>query len=310
MTVDTERFRTALLEERGRVENAIANLRDDHPGRLDEEVEEIGGASDNHLAETATATLDREIDYTLEEHSTQVLVEIDAALERIEAGTYGVCTSCATGDSRRPARGVSVGVALHRLQARARAPVSEPARPLDVRVGSSTDALSPVSTAKRSLAAGTAQWLALAAIALAAVAADQLTKHIVTGNLQLGEGTHVLGPLWIHHVQNSGIAFGFFASATAVVIVLTGVAVAWMLGYLRPLRSPPPDPAGRARPRDRRQPLESARPRAPRLRHRLSRSPLLAGVQPRRQLHRDRGRPTARRARRGRARAAQVAARA
>ena len=109
--------------------------------------------------------------------------------------------------------------------------MSEPVRPVDVRVGSSTDALSPVSTAKRSLAAGPAQWLALAAIALAAVAADQLTKHIVVSNLQLDEGTHVLGPLWIHHVQNSGIAFGLFASATAVVIVLTGFAVAWMLGY-------------------------------------------------------------------------------
>jgi signal peptidase II len=109
--------------------------------------------------------------------------------------------------------------------------VSEPVRPVDVRVGSSTDALSPVSTAKRSFAAGAAQWLALAAIALAAVAADQLTKHIVTSNLRLDEGTHVLGPLWIHHVQNSGIAFGLFASATAVVIVLTGFAVAWMLTY-------------------------------------------------------------------------------
>ena len=124
-----------------------------------------------------------------------------------------------------------MGVAVHRLQAGKRARVSEPARSLDVRVGSSTDALSPVSTAKRSLAAGATQWLALAAIALAAVAADQLTKHVVTGNLRLGEGTHVLGPLWIHHVQNSGIAFGLFASATAVVIVLTGVAVVWMLGY-------------------------------------------------------------------------------
>jgi signal peptidase II len=124
-----------------------------------------------------------------------------------------------------------VGVALHRLQAGERAPVSEPVRPLDVRVGSSTDALAPVSVAQRSLGAGAAQWLALAAIALAAVAADQLTKHVVTSNLRLDEGTHVLGPLWIHHVQNSGIAFGLFASATAVVIVLTGVAVVWMLGY-------------------------------------------------------------------------------
>ena len=109
--------------------------------------------------------------------------------------------------------------------------MTEPARRLDVRVGSSTDALSPISTAKRSLAAGPAQWLALAAIALAAIAADQLTKHIVVSTLQLDEGTHVIGPLWIHHVQNSGIAFGLFSSATAVVIVLTGIAVAWMLVY-------------------------------------------------------------------------------
>ncbi|HUJ91741.1 MAG TPA: signal peptidase II [Gaiellaceae bacterium] len=109
--------------------------------------------------------------------------------------------------------------------------MTEPARRVDVRVGSSTDALSPISTAKRSLAAGPAQWLALVAVGLAAVAADQLTKHIVTSTLQLDEGTHVLGPLWIHHVQNSGIAFGLFASATAVVIVLTAIAVAWMLAY-------------------------------------------------------------------------------
>jgi signal peptidase II len=42
---------------------------------------------------------------------------------------------------------------------------------------------------------------------------------------------HVAGPFSIHHVQNSGIAFGLFASATAIVIVLTGVAVAWMLYF-------------------------------------------------------------------------------
>ena len=94
MSIDTEQFRAALLEERERVQKAIANLRDDHPGALDDEVEEIAGTSDNHLAETATATLDREIDFTLEENSGQVLTEIDAALQRIEDGTYGTCTSC------------------------------------------------------------------------------------------------------------------------------------------------------------------------------------------------------------------------
>jgi RNA polymerase-binding protein DksA len=93
-TIDTERFREALLDERKRVEHALATLRDEHPGSLDEEVEEIAATSDNHHAETATATLGREIDYTLGENSGQVLAAIDAALKRIDEGTYGTCTSC------------------------------------------------------------------------------------------------------------------------------------------------------------------------------------------------------------------------
>jgi signal peptidase II len=105
-----------------------------------------------------------------------------------------------------------------------------PAQP-DVRVGSATDALSPMSVAERSLGAEPTHWLGLTAIVLAAVAADQLTKHIVAARLRLDDGVHVVGPLWIHHVQNSGIAFGLFASATPVVIVLTGLAVAWMLVF-------------------------------------------------------------------------------
>ena len=101
--------------------------------------------------------------------------------------------------------------------------------PVDVRVGSATDALTPFSTVERSLAAGTVEWLALGAVALAAIVADQLTKHIVSSQLALDDEVKVLGPFSIHHVQNSGIAFGFFASATSIVIVLTAVAVGWML---------------------------------------------------------------------------------
>ena len=103
------------------------------------------------------------------------------------------------------------------------------ARMPDVRVGSMQNGLAPVSIAERSLGAGLMQWVSLAAIVLAALAADQLTKRVVTSHLRLDEGAHVIGPFWIHHVQNSGIAFGLFASATAAVIALTGIAVAWML---------------------------------------------------------------------------------
>ena len=109
--------------------------------------------------------------------------------------------------------------------------VSEPAQTIDVRVGSSTDALTPVSRATRSFAATRWQWLSLAAVALAAIVADQLTKWLVSSNVAFGDGVHVLGPLWIRHVQNSGIAFGFFSGATAAVILLTAGAVLWMLVY-------------------------------------------------------------------------------
>ena len=110
--------------------------------------------------------------------------------------------------------------------------MSEPApRVADVRVGSSTDGLTPVSVAERSLAASLPQWLGLVTVGVAALVADQLTKHLVASRLALDEDTRVLGPLSIHHVQNSGIAFGLFSSATPIVIVLTGLAVAWMLAF-------------------------------------------------------------------------------
>jgi DnaK suppressor protein len=92
MAVDVERFKELLEEERRRVLDAIEYLHKENPGSLEDETQDQ--TIDNHLAETATATLDREIDYTLEENSENVLSAIDAALERIGAGTYGQCVNC------------------------------------------------------------------------------------------------------------------------------------------------------------------------------------------------------------------------
>ena len=109
-----------------------------------------------------------------------------------------------------------MGQPVHRLPER-RGPVTESQTrlPADVRVGSATDGLTPFSTAKRSLAAGPTEWLALGAVAVAAIVADQLTKHLVSSQLALDDQVKLIGPLSIHHVQNSGIAFGFFSSATS-----------------------------------------------------------------------------------------------
>jgi DnaK suppressor protein len=93
MAADVARFREALLEERRRVLDAIEYLHKENPGSLKEETEDETQDT-NHPAETATATVDREIDYTLEENSEHVLEAIEGALKRIEDGTYGNCVNC------------------------------------------------------------------------------------------------------------------------------------------------------------------------------------------------------------------------
>ena len=115
--------------------------------------------------------------------------------------------------------------------------MSEPARvgrpraQLEVRVGSATNALQPIPGASRSLAAGAAQWVGLGLVAVAAACADQLTKVLVSGRLDLGDAVEVVGPFTIHHVRNTGIAFGLFSDSTSVVIALTAVAIGALLVF-------------------------------------------------------------------------------
>jgi signal peptidase II len=100
-----------------------------------------------------------------------------------------------------------------------------------VRPGERTDAFQAISVAERSLSAERRQWIGLAVVALAAVIADQLTKHVVASQIRLDTAVKLIGPFSIRHVQNSGIAFGLFSSATAIVIVLTTIAVVWMFVF-------------------------------------------------------------------------------
>jgi RNA polymerase-binding protein DksA len=91
--LDVERFLGLLLEERKRFAGEIEFLRKENPGSVEDETgEETQG--DDHLADAATATHDREVDYTLEEDAEYVLSLIDEALGRIDAGTYGTCRIC------------------------------------------------------------------------------------------------------------------------------------------------------------------------------------------------------------------------
>ena len=122
VAVDVERFRDVLEEERRRVLDAIEYLHEENPGstrRRDAEE-----SSDNHLADTATETLDREIDYTLEENSEHVLAAIDAgARSASRRGPTASCANCGKADRRGAPGGASVGDPVHRLPPPARSAV-------------------------------------------------------------------------------------------------------------------------------------------------------------------------------------------
>jgi RNA polymerase-binding protein DksA len=90
--IDTTRFRDLLLAERDRVQKGLDNIHEENPGTIEDETGDE--TQDQHLGDTATAMHDRELDYTLEDNSEHVLAAIDAALTRIDDGSYGICTNC------------------------------------------------------------------------------------------------------------------------------------------------------------------------------------------------------------------------
>jgi RNA polymerase-binding protein DksA len=92
-TIDSDHFRNRLREERKRVKEAIDYLHEENPGSVEDETQD--STADNHPADVATVTFDRELDYSLEENEGRLLAAIDSALARIDEGTFGICRTCA-----------------------------------------------------------------------------------------------------------------------------------------------------------------------------------------------------------------------
>jgi DnaK suppressor protein len=76
--------RELLLAERARVLEEVA----------DNQVEAPGQMTYGSQAAAATHVFEQQRDLALLDHNRQHLAAIDAALERLAAGTYGACTSC------------------------------------------------------------------------------------------------------------------------------------------------------------------------------------------------------------------------
>jgi RNA polymerase-binding protein DksA len=94
MTTDTDRFRTQLEEARERLQRTIDNHELGNASLLEETGELQSGSQDNHMADTASETYERELDEGLEEDARGQLRQVEKALSRLDSGEYGRCEVC------------------------------------------------------------------------------------------------------------------------------------------------------------------------------------------------------------------------
>jgi DnaK suppressor protein len=92
VSVDIEAVKRRLTEERSRIVEERQRILDDTSRSIEEAVDEDG--NDSHMADSASETLDREIELSLGDNAEHLLAAIDGALARIGAGTYGTCERC------------------------------------------------------------------------------------------------------------------------------------------------------------------------------------------------------------------------
>jgi DnaK suppressor protein len=83
-------FQQQLITLRSQVLEQLAAQRGGTLGRADAAAEHFGHPEDSR----AQVYTERDIEFALGEHETAHLAAIDAALERIQTGSYGECTDC------------------------------------------------------------------------------------------------------------------------------------------------------------------------------------------------------------------------
>lgn len=88
-----ERFKKRLEEEKERLEDLVADYeRDLEEARLTESSSDRSPDPGN--AEASSMKLEYAKELSLEQNTLDLLSKANRALERVEAGTYGICESC------------------------------------------------------------------------------------------------------------------------------------------------------------------------------------------------------------------------
>jgi RNA polymerase-binding transcription factor DksA len=92
--IDTAPFKAELEEHQERLQKIIDHHDIGSASLTESTGELLSSSADNHLADTASETYERELDEGIEEDAKEQLREVVAALARIESGTYGTCSVC------------------------------------------------------------------------------------------------------------------------------------------------------------------------------------------------------------------------
>ena len=85
--------RTRLVTERARIEelrNAANRLTADAQDATEREL----ASAEQHPAELASETIGLEIDHSVLQHAELELLELEAAVKRVDTGSYGNCEAC------------------------------------------------------------------------------------------------------------------------------------------------------------------------------------------------------------------------
>ena len=86
-------FKEQLLAQRASLMAQLRDLRGGAVGRAEASAEHFGQKEDS----TAQDSSARALEFALDAHDSEELDRLDAALRRIEDGSYGLCVDCGVG---------------------------------------------------------------------------------------------------------------------------------------------------------------------------------------------------------------------
>jgi RNA polymerase-binding protein DksA len=85
----------AFADARARLEQERTSLRSDIAGlAADNQAPQDDAGIGNHMADDAAEVFDRERALALKSNSQELLAQVEAAIERMDAGRYGICARC------------------------------------------------------------------------------------------------------------------------------------------------------------------------------------------------------------------------